>query len=39
MDLKLVVGFIYGHYVVIFGTTLALFFTACMILFDSLNRQ
>lgn len=32
MDLKHFVGFIYGHYVVILGTTLALFFTTCMIL-------
>lgn len=32
MDLKLVIGFIYIHYILIFGTTLALFFTSCMIL-------
>lgn len=32
MDLKIVIGFIFSHYVVIFGTTLALFFTVSMIL-------
>lgn len=32
MDLKLLVGFIYNHYIVVFGSTLAVFFTICMIL-------
>lgn len=32
MDPKIVIGFIFSHYVVIFGTTLALFFTVSMIL-------
>jgi hypothetical protein len=32
MDPKLVIGFIFSHYVLIFGTTLALFFTVSMLL-------
>ena len=32
MDPKLVIGFIFSHYVLIFGTTLALFFTVSMVL-------
>lgn len=40
MDLKVVIGSIYSHYVLIFGTTLALFFTVSMILLiRAIGRQ